>query len=271
MEQYVMLPIDAVVIGERVRDDYGEIERLSASLRKWGQLLPIIVDQDYRLCDGGRRMRAAIAAGLTEIAASVRTMTEEERRDLELEIDREHKPLTDLERSKRYIAKAREAAAALEATATPEKSAAVAENKKRAGGQAKKLVTKKDAAEAVGLTISQLEKAEQHVKAVDEFPDLASLPQDTALKEARKERMKAAPDAAEKQLEKDAKVDAARRRTAFSRGIEHLDKLVRLKPELLADALTTGHWDRFDEMETLTRQWFAEMNRARSRGLHLVG
>jgi len=269
MDQYVMLPIEAIVVGDRVREDYGEIDRLASSLRKWGQLLPIIVDQEYRLCDGGRRMRAAAAAGLTEIAASVRTMTDAERRDLELEIDREHKPLLDIERSKRYIAKAKEAQQALVAEA--DKLSVESTVNSKGGRKPKGGVRKQDVADAAGIKLSALERAEQHVKAVDQFPDLAPLPQDTALKAARKQRMKAAPDAAEKQLEKDAKHDAARRRTAFSRGIEHLDKLVRLDAGLLAEALTKEHWDRYDEMEALTREWFAEMGRARSRGLHLVG
>jgi ParB family chromosome partitioning protein len=113
MASTVLLPRDAITVGERVRDDYGDLASLARSLSRWGMLFPVLVDQHYLLCDGGRRMRAAEVAGLDLIPVTVRQMTEDEQRELELEVDIEHKQLTAFERNKRLVAQAEAAAAAM--------------------------------------------------------------------------------------------------------------------------------------------------------------
>jgi ParB-like chromosome segregation protein Spo0J len=277
------LPRTAITEGERVRDDYGEIDRLALSLRKWGMLFPILVDQEYVLCDGGRRLRAAALAGLEFVPVTVREMTPEERAELELEVDREHKPLTDLERNKPRVKAAQDALAAMVAKASDEGrtiSTSLVEIRKPGPKRARGDITTDDLADAVGVHTNTLRKAIDHVAAVEEFPELATIPKaNEAIKAAKEKRheakLEADPAAAEaerkKQLERDANYAAARLREQFSRKLPALHDLTMLKPERLADVLTEGHWRTFDEIEENARRWFEEMRRTRARGLHLVG
>lgn len=50
--------IDSIKLGDRVREDYGEIEELSNLLLLYGQLYPVLIEHDNTLVDGGRRIRA---------------------------------------------------------------------------------------------------------------------------------------------------------------------------------------------------------------------
>src|SRR5215831_3939922 len=179
------VPLARVIIGDRVREEYGDIERLAGSIRKWGQLFPVIVDQDYHLCDGGRRLRALEAAGEATVNVSVRILTDDERQELELEIDREHKSLTDYERSKRYLKQAYEAE-----TRLAEREAQLGPNEKpnsRGGPKPKKEFSQREIAREAGIGRTTLQDAEAHVLAVNQFPDLAPLSQKEAIREARKE------------------------------------------------------------------------------------
>jgi ParB family chromosome partitioning protein len=264
----VLLPRTAITVGERVRDDYGDLESLARSLSRWGMLFPVLVDQHHVLCDGGRRLRAAAIAGLDTIPATIREMTEDERRELELEVDIEHKSLTAFERNKRLVAQAEAAAAALRAKAE-EIDAPGASISKR-GPKAKGGVKREDIADAAGVKLRTLQEAEQHVAAVAEFPDLAPLPQKTAIRQARKNRMANDPGAKEREIERDLEQSKTRLAKAFSSKLPHLQELTRLKPEALADALTDEHWRQFTAVEGNAQRWFDEMKRARSRGLRLL-
>ena len=55
------IPLNEVVIENRQREDYGDIDALKSSLTKYGQLQPIGIDQNKRLLWGGRRLMAAAA------------------------------------------------------------------------------------------------------------------------------------------------------------------------------------------------------------------
>ncbi len=71
--------------GKRYREDYGDLEGLTSSIREKGVLQPITVSSSLELCSGGRRFRAAQAAGLTEIPCLVRDNVEElDLREIEL-------------------------------------------------------------------------------------------------------------------------------------------------------------------------------------------
>lgn len=64
-------PVDSIIVGERDREDLGDVEALAASIRAVGLLHPIVVTRDRRLIAGGRRLAAVRALGWTEVAVTV--------------------------------------------------------------------------------------------------------------------------------------------------------------------------------------------------------
>lgn len=88
-----------VKIGERFREDYGNIEELKTSLATYGLLQPIVLDRDLNLIAGGRRVRAATELKWDEIDASFRDEVDPlTARELELEENIRRKELTWTER-----------------------------------------------------------------------------------------------------------------------------------------------------------------------------
>ena len=69
--------IDEIEIGDRCRSDYGNINELSASIKKDGLIQPLAVklqpdaEKPYLLLAGGRRMRALELAGETEVSVNI--------------------------------------------------------------------------------------------------------------------------------------------------------------------------------------------------------
>lgn len=74
MPKMLTLKISDITVGERARDDYGDLESLTASIKDKGILQPITVSEDYMLLAGGRRLVAAKDAGLIEIPALIYQM-----------------------------------------------------------------------------------------------------------------------------------------------------------------------------------------------------
>ena len=54
----IFIPPSAIVEGDRVRADYGDLKDLAKSIQENGLIHPIVVDLDYRLVAGCRRLRA---------------------------------------------------------------------------------------------------------------------------------------------------------------------------------------------------------------------
>jgi ParB family chromosome partitioning protein len=72
------IPIDRILIGERIRRDPGDLDGLAASLQARGQLVPILVmplnrDGCYPLVAGERRIKAAERRGWPTIKAIIAT------------------------------------------------------------------------------------------------------------------------------------------------------------------------------------------------------
>ena len=88
----ITLPISAIVIGERIRQDFGDLDELINSFKdneaigKPRLLHPIVLDADNVLIDGGRRLAAHEKAGYTEIDVAYYGALEEGER-LRLEVD----------------------------------------------------------------------------------------------------------------------------------------------------------------------------------------
>jgi len=80
------LPINEIKVENRQRLDLGDITSLAESIRLYGLIQPIVVDQTKRLIAGGRRLQACLSLGLQEVAVVYReTLTEDEKYILELE------------------------------------------------------------------------------------------------------------------------------------------------------------------------------------------
>ena len=67
--EIVELPIDQVVVKRLVRQNYGELTSLTASIQKLGLIYPIIVDRQNILICGSRRLEACREIEVTTIPA----------------------------------------------------------------------------------------------------------------------------------------------------------------------------------------------------------
>ncbi len=67
----VLVPIDQIVIGDRVRKDMGDLDEFAASIQRNGLLQPVLVTQELLLVVGHRRIEAHKRLGRSEIPAIV--------------------------------------------------------------------------------------------------------------------------------------------------------------------------------------------------------
>ena len=67
----MQLPLNSIKIKKRVRKDLGEIIPLMNSLKKYGLFSPILIDSDYELIAGHRRLEAARRLGWNSIEARI--------------------------------------------------------------------------------------------------------------------------------------------------------------------------------------------------------
>lgn len=90
------VPIDSVVVRERIRSDLGELEPMMASLRRHGQFSPILITRESELIAGHRRLESARRLGWTSIeAVVVDQCSEEVRLQLEIEENVQRKQLSN--------------------------------------------------------------------------------------------------------------------------------------------------------------------------------
>ena len=82
----MQIPIEKITIGKRIRIDDGELGELADSLKEFGQLHPVILNRDFILITGFRRLQAAKLLGWASIDARVIT-AESEITCMELEIE----------------------------------------------------------------------------------------------------------------------------------------------------------------------------------------
>jgi ParB-like chromosome segregation protein Spo0J len=59
------VPLESIIIEDRFRIDMGNIGELSESIEELGFFDPLLIDEDYRLCDGYRRILGLKAQGHT--------------------------------------------------------------------------------------------------------------------------------------------------------------------------------------------------------------
>lgn len=80
------VPIDQIAIERRVRKDMGDLTLLMASMRKHGQLNPVILTRDNELVAGHRRLESAKRLGWAAVEA-VRLEQLSDIEKIELELD----------------------------------------------------------------------------------------------------------------------------------------------------------------------------------------
>jgi ParB family chromosome partitioning protein len=89
---------EKVLIRRRVRHSLGNLEPLMESLKKYGQLNPIIINRKYELLAGRRRLEAARLLGWSQIqAVIIDSVTEKESLEIELEENVQRAALSDQE------------------------------------------------------------------------------------------------------------------------------------------------------------------------------
>src|ERR687897_2528261 len=61
------IPIDSLIINDRIRKDLGNINSLAESISSVGLMQPIVINEKNELIDGQRRIKAFVQLGKTEI------------------------------------------------------------------------------------------------------------------------------------------------------------------------------------------------------------
>jgi ParB family chromosome partitioning protein len=73
----MQVPIESIKVKERVRQEMGDISALAESMKRFGQISPIVISSDKVLIAGGRRLEAARSLGWTNINVVIAEITDE--------------------------------------------------------------------------------------------------------------------------------------------------------------------------------------------------
>ena len=73
----MQVPIESIKVKKRVRQEMGDISALAESMKRFGQISPIVINSDKVLIAGGRRLEAARSLGWSNINAVVAEITDE--------------------------------------------------------------------------------------------------------------------------------------------------------------------------------------------------
>ena len=80
------MDITNIIEEKRIRKDLGDLSELMRSMRQFGLMMPILVDEKKRLIAGGRRLEAARRMGWTSV--EVKVISQKDAAEaLEMEID----------------------------------------------------------------------------------------------------------------------------------------------------------------------------------------
>ena len=61
----MVISVDKIIVKDRIRKDFGDIAELAADIKENGLISPIVVNKDYALLAGERRLRAVKHLGHT--------------------------------------------------------------------------------------------------------------------------------------------------------------------------------------------------------------
>jgi DNA modification methylase len=65
------IPLDSIDIGDRVRQDFGDIDELARSISELGLIQPLVINRENKLIAGQRRLKALRRLGATELTHSI--------------------------------------------------------------------------------------------------------------------------------------------------------------------------------------------------------
>jgi site-specific DNA-methyltransferase (adenine-specific) len=164
MIELKVIPITSIIVEERFREEYGDIDTLAASIKKEGIIQPLAVcarvDGSYRLLAGGRRIKACSQAGISEIPVRIypATLSELEMRSIELMENIARKDMSWVEATnlKSEIHKLQIAIHGVKTSTSPD-----------APGQ-----SKRDTAELLGVSVGGLVYDLKLAEAMAAFPQL---------------------------------------------------------------------------------------------------
>ena len=73
----MQVPIESIKVKKRVRQEMGDISSLAESMKRFGQISPIVINSDKVLIAGGRRLEAARSLGWRNINVVIAEITDE--------------------------------------------------------------------------------------------------------------------------------------------------------------------------------------------------
>ena len=160
-----VIPLTSIIVEERFREEYGDLDTLAASLKKEGVIQPLAVcdrgSNSYRLLAGGRRIKACELAGISEIPVRIypNTLSELEMRSIELMENFARKDMSWVEgtRLKAEIHKLQVAIHGEKVSTSPD-----------ASGH-----SKRDTAELLGVSVGGITDDLKLAKALEMFPQLS--------------------------------------------------------------------------------------------------
>lgn len=95
--------IDSIKVKDRIRKDMGNINKLSESLNKHGQLNPIVINSKRELIAGERRLEAAKILGWSTIDAKIlKDISEIDKLEIEIDENVHRKHFTESEIDEAY-------------------------------------------------------------------------------------------------------------------------------------------------------------------------
>jgi len=172
------IKIADIRVGERRREDLGDIEALAESIRKFGLLAPPVLTDDGELVAGQRRIEAMKQLGWTETPyINKGQLTQEQLHEIELEENIRRKDFTEYEISKNMVALAKVVGERL--TQQSDLCPSFGQNNSR--GRPAKTDGIRSVARELGLPRSTINDARAHVAAVEAYPFLEPLPKTKAI------------------------------------------------------------------------------------------
>lgn len=281
--------LDDIEVGERARDDLGDIGELATSIAAVGLLNPITVTRDLRLISGGRRLAAVRSLGWVEVPVTVSDLAN----------------LADILRAEGDENTCRKALTPFEASRLRERRAEALrpKAKERKGGRprvgaeetsskldevppATDRATRKAAAVGTGYSGSTLDKVDKVRRIAERGTariDGQDVPVEDSVREVAREAVAemnqpAAPvdraarrvdDALRASLAGNPDRAAAEFRLSVTKAIQAAQALPRFDPERTADVIEDVHAELIEAVAQRILEW-SERVRRRRGGLHVV-
>lgn len=163
-------------IGDRRREDLGDIEALARSIAEYGLLSPPVLTDDGTLVAGQRRVEAMKLLGWTETPyINKGELTVERLHEIELEENIRRKDFTEYEISKNMTDLARAVGERLA------RESCIKMIQNPLGGPKIKADSMRAVAKEIGVPLATIQHSKEHVAAVETYPTLESVPKMKAI------------------------------------------------------------------------------------------